>query len=280
MNKYFSPLIVVMVLFFSINGCVTQGTYQKKVGELDDKYNSLQQKCANENNTMKDKITTLIADREQLKEAFVNATRGKEELEKVLQSKSDALAKSIVELKKINAELEGENQILAENLIHQKHLKEEEIDAIKKVHNDLILEMKDEMDKGLITITASKAKLSVGVQDKVLFDSGEVEIKTEGQAVLQRLIGIIKNVWNKPIRIEGHMDNIKIKGQSSKKYPTGWELAAAQAIAVTRFFQKQGIDPVNLIAISYGEYRPVADNNSSDGLAGNRRITITLLATE
>ena len=280
MNRFFSPLIVVMVFSFSVSGCVTQSTYLKKVGELDNKFASLQQKCTDENSALKDKVTTLTTDREQLKEAFVNATREKEDLEKVLQSKSDALAKNIVELRKKNAELEGENQVLTENLIHQKHLREEELDSIKKAHNNLMQEMKGEMDKGLITVTESKGKLNLDVQEKIIFDSGESEINTEGQAVLQRLIDIIKNVWDKPHRIEGHTDNIRIKGQPSKKYPTSWELAAARAIAVTRFFQKQGIDPANLTAASYGEYSPIADNSTSEGRARNRRITITLLPTE
>jgi chemotaxis protein MotB len=284
MNRHFFSLIVVLAFSCSISGClVTQSTYLKKAGELDNRTKelaSLQQKYTDENNALKDKVTSLTADRDQLKEAFANATREREELEKVLQSKSDTLARNIVELRKKNAEIGVENQILTENLIHLKQLKEEELQSVKKTQDELLQKMRDEVAKGQINITELKGKLTVDVLEKILFDSGESEVKSEGLAVLQRLLDVLKHIQGKSIRVEGHTDNVKIKGPLSKKYPTNWELSAARAINVTRFLQKQGIDPASLSAASFGEYKPVADNSTSEGRAKNRRITIILLPKE
>jgi chemotaxis protein MotB len=115
------------------------------------------------------------------------------------------------------------------------------------------------------------------VVDRILFASGQAEVTKDGLAVLKRVNNILKNVTDKSIRIEGHTDNVQIKGQLTKKYPTNWELSAARAINVTRYLQKQGIDPALLSAAAYGEFKPVAGNDSSEGRAKNRRIAIILL---
>jgi chemotaxis protein MotB len=302
-------LLTFIILFsFIVNGCmVTKDTYMKKVAEADSQAKelaSLQQKykdLTDENGNLKKKVTALISDREQLKEAFANSTRDKEklsaekdELDKVLQSKSDALSKNIWDLRKKVSDLDGENTSLKEtaaklessNVVLQKDIdnlkksKEEEVRSVKKAHEDLLQEMKAEVAKEQITITELKGKLTVDVLEKILFDSGEAEVKPEGLEVLQRVSDVLKNVKDKAIRVEGHTDNIPIKGQLAKKYPTNWELSAARAINVTRFLQKQGIDPAVLSSTAYGEYKPIADNNTSEGRAKNRRIAIILLPKE
>ena len=102
----------------------------------------------------------------------------------------------------------------------------------------------------------------------------------EGLAVLKRVIDILKNVKDKSIRIEGHTDNVKIKGALVKQYPTNWELSAARAINVTKYLQQQGIDPAFLSATAFGEYKPMAGNDTPEGRAKNRRIAIILLPKE
>ena len=66
----------------------------------------------------------------------------------------------------------------------------------------------------------------------------------------------------------------------SPEFATNWELSAARAINVTRFLQEQGLDPTILMAAAYGEYKPVAPNDSAEGKAKNRRIEIILVPKE
>ena len=95
-----------------------------------------------------------------------------------------------------------------------------------------------------------------------------------------KVLDEIMAVKDKAIRIEGHTDNVPIRGALTAKYATNWELSAARAINVTRFLQKQGLDPMLLTAAAYGEYKPVAPNDSDEGKAKNRRIEIVLVAKE
>jgi chemotaxis protein MotB len=116
--------------------------------------------------------------------------------------------------------------------------------------------------------------------DAILFDSGKAEVKPEGQAILQKIVSIVKDVKDRAIRVEGHTDNVPIIGMLAKKYPTNWELSAARAINVARTLQEQGIDPAQLSTAAYGEYKPVAGNDTPEGKAKNRRIEIVLVPKE
>ena len=275
-------LMVVFLLSVMVGGCVSSSKFEKKVAEangLNQALQALQQKydkLTAENNDLKDQFKKLNGDFAQLSIQKDKITADRDELDKVLKSKSDSLSKTINELRGKTAALEMENASLKESVANLKKTKEEEVKSVSKTYENLMQEMKGEIAQGQVAITELKGKLTVDVLDKILFASGEAEVKPEGLAVLQRVIDILKNVKDKAIRIEGHTDNVKIGGALARKYATNWELSAARAINVTRYLQKQGIDPALLASVAYGEYKPVADNSTSEGRAKNRRIAIIL----
>jgi chemotaxis protein MotB len=275
-------LMVVFLLSIMVGGCVSSSKFEKKVAEADGLNQALQalqqkyDKLTAENNDLKDQFKKLNGDFAQLSIQKDKITADRDELDKVLKSKSDSLSKTINELRGKTAALEMENASLKEGVANLKKTKEEEVKSVSKTYENLMQEMKGEIAQGQVAITELKGKLTVDVLDKILFASGEAEVKPEGLAVLQRVIDILKNVKDKAIRIEGHTDNVKIGGALARKYATNWELSAARAINVTRYLQKQGIDPALLASVAYGEYKPVADNSTSEGRAKNRRIAIIL----
>ena len=275
-------LMVVFLLPIMVGGCVSSSKFEKKVAEADGLNQALQalqqkyDKLTAENNDLKDQFKKLNGDFAQLSIQKDKITADRDELDKVLKSKSDSLSKTINELRGKTAALEMENASLKEGVANLKKTKEEEVKSVSKTYENLMQEMKGEIAQGQVAITELKGKLTVDVLDKILFASGEAEVKPEGLAVLQRVIDILKNVKDKAIRIEGHTDNVKIGGALARKYATNWELSAARAINVTRYLQKQGIDPALLASVAYGEYKPIADNSTSEGRAKNRRIAIIL----
>ncbi|RJP25827.1 MAG: chemotaxis protein MotB [Deltaproteobacteria bacterium] len=313
---------LVAALAIGLSACsVMQGTYQKKVDEADTlskRLAALQKKhddLSAENSALKTRNERLISDlagmtlqRDKLTTdlAYVTGQRDKlsadkEELEKVLQAKSDTLSRNIFELRRKVADLETENgKLKRENAGLQKALdektrrvadlereaeglrkaKEEEVRKTSSTYESLMEKMKKEISAGQVTISELKGKLTVNMVDSILFDSGKAEVKEGGLAVLDKVISILRDVKDKSIRIEGHTDNVQIVGALAKKYPTNWELSAARAINVTRFLQQQGIDPAQLSAVGYGEYKPVGDNAAPEGRAKNRRIEINLVPRE
>ncbi|GAB4237700.1 MAG: OmpA family protein [Deltaproteobacteria bacterium] len=307
--------VLAVILAVGMSGCsVMQSTYQKKVDEADTlskRLAALQKKhddLVAENTALKVRNERLISDlsgmtlqKDKLATdlAYVTGQRDKlavdkEELDKVLQAKSDTLSQTIFDLRRKVTELEAGNEKLRErNAALQaevdarkrevetlKAAKEEQVQKVSSTYESLLEKMKSEISQGQVTISELKGKLTVNMVDSILFDSGKAEVKAGGLEVLQKVISILADVKDKAIRIEGHTDNVRIVGALAKRYPTNWELSAARAINVARFLQEQGIDPGQLAAVAYGEYKPVADNDTPEGKAKNRRIEIILVPKE
>ena len=103
------------------------------------------------------------------------------------------------------------------------------------------------------------------------------EVQEESKEILDKLLTIISPMDN-PILIEGHTDNRAIK---TSKFPSNWELSADRAVNVVRYFvEVRGQDPKRFSAIGYGEFQPVAPNDSYEGMAKNRRVDILIVTAD
>lgn len=285
---------LVVLLAAGLSACsVMQGTYQKKVDEADALTRSLaalQKKNDDliaENAVLKADLARMTQQNEKLATdlSYVTDQRDKaiadrEELDGILRSRSDSLSQTISELRRKVAGLEEENaKLKAENASLVK-AREEQVQKVSSTYESLLEKMKSEISQGQVTISELKGKLTVNMVDSILFDSGRAEVKKGGLEILGKVVSILKDVNDKSIRIEGHTDNLQISRALAQRYPTNWELSAARAINVARYLQGQGIDPGQLSAVAYGEWKPVATNDTVEGRAKNRRIEIILVPRE
>ena len=284
MVKRLALFVFLALSSLSLSGClVAESKYLKKVEEADSLSRdlaSLQEKhqaLTAENADLKAQLTKVQGEADALGQEKARLTTDNRELEKVLQSKTDSLSQTVADLRQKVAELQNENGRLKADIATAQKAKEEKVKEVSKTYEDLLNSMKGEIAQGQVTISELKGKLTVNMVDAVLFDSGKAEVKPAGMEVLKKVIDILKDVKDKAIRIEGHTDNVQIVGNLAKKFPTNWELSAARAINVARFLQSQGIAPEVLAAVAYGEYKPVAGNDTEEGKAKNRRIEIILV---
>jgi chemotaxis protein MotB len=280
MFKRLLVFAVSALFMLSASGClVAESTYLKKVEEADglskelSELQSLHKKLVLENNALKARFNRLTED------AAILAA-DKKQLEGLLKAKSDILSKNISEMRQQVAELKVENSKLSDEITELQKAKEEKVKEISGTYEQLLANMKNEIAKGQVTISELKGKLTVNMEAAILFDSGRADVKPEGIDILGKMVETLKNVREKAIRIEGHTDNVQIAGTLVRTFSTNWELSAARAINVSRFLQEQGIDPGNLSAAAFAEYKPVADNSTKEGRAKNRRIEITLVAKD
>lgn len=279
-------VVVVAFLILGVGGCVAKSDYLRKQAEADALNRDLAAQTAqNANfNAQIEKLTAategLIADKNRLIVDTERLEKERTERDARLNRITEETSRTIEELRNRNIELEGDKQMLAESISLLKKTKEVEVRTVSKTYEDLLSEMKSEIAQGQIAITELKGKLTVDVVDKILFDSGQTEIRPEGLGVLKRVVEILMTVTDKVIRVEGHTDSIPIGGALAKRYPTNWELSAARALNVTRFLEKEGIDPTLLSAVAFGEHQPIAENDTPEGRARNRRIAIILLPKE
>lgn len=115
-------------------------------------------------------------------------------------------------------------------------------------------------------------------KDEILFDVAQADLKTNAVNTLKRL-GVILRDHDKKIRIEGHTDNVPI---NTNRFRSNWELSTARAISVVRYFteelpQEERITPTKFEVSGYGEYHPIANNDTEQNKQKNRRIEITIL---
>jgi chemotaxis protein MotB len=194
-----------------------------------------------------------------------------------LGSTQQALASTRGQLSAARDELTATRQDLGQT---QEQLAERErkLTEATATYDKLLVDLKGEIADGQVKITRLRDKLTVNLVDKILFDSGSIAIKPRGKGVLLKVAEILRTVKDKRIQIEGHTDNVKIRGTLTQRFPTNWELSTSRATVVARFFQEQGsLNPARLVAAGYGDHRPVASNGTPAGRAENRRIEIVLL---
>jgi outer membrane protein OmpA-like peptidoglycan-associated protein len=122
---------------------------------------------------------------------------------------------------------------------------------------------------------AAKGKLLWSVtlsDDRVKFSFGEAMIPADATSALDDLVGRIKS-YGKAVylEIEGHTDNT-----GSTEY--NYSLGEKRAMAVRNYLSESGGIPLHAMnTISYGESRPVAENDSSEGRSANRRVVVRVL---
>ncbi|MHB8829304.1 MAG: OmpA/MotB family protein [Syntrophales bacterium] len=279
-------LLLAVAALLAIGGCVGKNEYLQKQSEAENLKLEVAA-AATKNRQLELEVENLINEREALLARQKILSSDYEKLaadKKTLEAASDAYRKkadiTIERLREQNAELAGDKQMLNESIALLKKTKEQEVKKVSGTYENLLEKMEKEIQEGQIAITELKGKLTVDVVDKILFDSGKAEIKPEGLEVLSRVVDILATTTDKVIRVEGHTDNVPIRGNLARQYPTNWELSAARALTIVRYLESQGLDPLKLSAVAFGEHQPVADNDTPEGRARNRRIAIVLQPDE
>ena len=126
-----------------------------------------------------------------------------------------------------------------------------------------------------VTTIIDKRGLVISLSNAIFFDPGSAQIKQDNENTLLDIANMF-TVMENFIRIEGHTDNVPM---NSAEYPSNWDLSTARAANVVRLItSKSNLSPEKLIAVGYGEYRPIADNATEEGRAKNRRIDIIVLS--
>jgi chemotaxis protein MotB len=147
----------------------------------------------------------------------------------------------------------------------------------KVTYDQLMSQLQKEVGEGQVAIQQYQDKLTVNVAEKIFFDSGKADLKPGGKELLKKFGRIVKGLTDKWVRVEGHTDNVPIAKPLQATYPTNWELSAARAITVVRFLQEQGgVPPKMLMAAAFGQYQPIAPNDTPENKQKNRRIEIVL----
>lgn len=151
---------------------------------------------------------------------------------------------------------------------------EEQAKRMRNMAGDLQNSLGALIQQGKVRVTQSRRGVAVEISDSVLFGTAKADLQPQSVAALRAVADSIKNTDNL-IQVEGNTDNQPIR---SPQYPSNWELSSARAASVVRLFVDAGVAPSRMVAIGYGEFRPVENNDTDASRARNRRVTINILA--
>ena len=127
---------------------------------------------------------------------------------------------------------------------------------------------------GQVKVTQSNRGIAVEINASVLFASGQAQLRADSGRALQRVAQVLATS-DQGIEVEGYSDDTPI---STSQFPSNWELSSARASSVVRLFLDNGVAAERLSAIGYGPNRPVMSNDTPEGRARNRRVTVMILA--
>lgn len=126
-------------------------------------------------------------------------------------------------------------------------------------------------DKHQIAVVDASQGVEIAINAKILFNSGDARLLPDSFDVLSQVAQVLRTHSAKNILVEGHSDSVPI---STAKYESNWELSAARAGAVVRFFVDRGIEPHRLAAIGRADNFPLVIGEDAAARAANRRVTI------
>ena len=283
--------IIFILMTVALGGCVSSSAYEDVSKERDELLKK-QKALAGNAKLLRNKVETSEEQAARLKSELESARLRLSAVNKSLKEKNDALNSASQQLDEKNARLDMTSEELtrrqAELLITETKLSESNkklqatadyMEKTNKLYDDLVGELSTELKANQIKINEMKNGVTVNLSQDILFPSGSATLNDSGIIVIKKVSGKLKNIPHQII-VAGFTDNVPIKGELTKMFPTNWELAGARAASVVRLLESQGVDSSKLTAVSFGENQPVASNDNWKLRAQNRRIEIRLRPVE
>jgi chemotaxis protein MotB len=279
------PLPVLVLAPALLAACVTKDKYDAALTDAQQAHAQLEasQKACD----------AQVADlKQQVADAQTHAQDLEQKLSDLTTSDHNLQAK-LDESTAINAQLRGELERLGKNVdsmlaekgtmakalddakgrLDELRKAQAAADARAALFKQFLQKLKSMIDAGQLRVATRAGRLVIQLPNDVLFDSGQTVIKPAGKQALTQLAKVFVTVPGRSFQVAGDTDNLPIKNQ---RFPSNWELSTARAVEVVHFLVSQGVDPHVLSAAGYGEFDPVANNDTPDARAKNRRIEITL----
>lgn len=150
------------------------------------------------------------------------------------------------------------------------------IQDIEQLNEQLSSALSVLIDNEDVIIKQTEDWLEVEIKSNFLFGSGEARLASDAVPVIGQIADVLSPVAN-PIQVEGFTDNIPI---STPRFPSNWELSASRAASVVNLMGRFGVAPERMSAIGYGEFKPIADNDSEIGRQKNRRVVLVILGSK
>jgi chemotaxis protein MotB len=266
--------LITLLLFTSCVSSKKFKSIQSDYSGLEIRYKTLETNfndCSNQKANLEkdvDRLNSRISDLTKqvdfLKESHTQALLQLENMSVITKQQSESIKKSMENI--------GAKDAFIQTLQQQMAYK----DSLNMV---LVMNLKGaigNLDDKDINIKVDKGVVYIDISDKLLFKSGKYEVTDQAKVVLGKVAMVLKNQPDIEFMVEGHTDNVPYRGNAFLN--DNWDLSVKRATAIVRLLQKEyGMDPTKMAAAGRSEYLPVADNQTTEGKALNRRTRIVIL---
>lgn len=146
--------------------------------------------------------------------------------------------------------------------LEQTQEKVDQLIAVNELENQFQATMTDE---GLL----------ITIRDSLLFESGRAEVKQDQRAVAAELSEILDFDPARNVVITGHTDNVPI---SNSQFDSNWDLSVSRAVNFLKIIidSNANLDAKYFSVKGFGEYNPIASNDTAEGRAQNRRVEVLI----
>ena len=129
--------------------------------------------------------------------------------------------------------------------------------------------------KAQLETKLNQSQLLITISDNALFAPGSAAVKPESKKLAVAISNILQQYPDYEIIVSGHTDN---QPMSSVEFRSNWDLSSSRAIRfMDILLANKQLDPRRFSAVGYGEYRPVATNDSTEGRSKNRRVEVSII---
>jgi chemotaxis protein MotB len=146
-------------------------------------------------------------------------------------------------------------------------------DRMRMIAHALLQALAPLAKEGQVRVAESALGISVEISASILFQVAEAQLELESAHALTAVAQVLAGLPNN-IQVQGHTDTAPI---STPQFPSNWELSGARASSVVRLFIDNGVAPERLVALGYADTKPVESNDTAQGRARNRRVTLMIL---
>lgn len=296
--------VAMLVTAIAMSSCgINKEVHQKALGDLataqknykdqqgvNDKLKKENEKLTKELDALKKDMLVVIDEKmamnreiADLKQRNLDSTDMIDAL--VLQLKQKGASLEDMESKKNDLDAQRE-KMLAERdrlLKEQDNLKGE-LEQVRKMkeaaekrnaeYQKLMAKLKSMIDAGKLSVNIRKGRMIVSLSSDILFPSGKTTLTDEGRSALAELSETLKTLEDRSFLVVGHSDSTPIK---TTRFPSNWELSSQRAIEVARLMIENGVKPEMLSAAGQAEFDAIAENDTPENKAKNRRVEIIFL---
>lgn len=170
----------------------------------------------------------------------------------------------------------SEQDLLLKSLVDRRNAKlaEQQQEAMQDIAKKINQVMNALVKNGQVSVMQTNRGVAVEINASALFNQGDAVLQGGAINTLAEVAKVLEQV-DLAIEVEGHTDDIPINTQ---QFPSNWELSSARASSVVRLFIGHGLMSRHLKAIGSAANYPVTSNDTAEGRARNRRITVTILS--